>query len=333
MGRAQERIMQLRRELYDTDEFHVKDTNTLQEHIDKEIGCGHVDRRTTYSDIDVVKQFSPDPVRYSAQAGGYYMEHGITPIDFLMMVERVAQSEILDETEIDRINELIEMQLYPEARKKLKSGIAVRFDRMVPRGDVCYTMRVLISAMEERKRIRFQYEIFDRHFRLIPKHDGQWYDISSYRFHFDDNTVYVYAGDATAGKKKTFRVERMVGVFMSDETMEKAEKYYGKRSEEEIRRQVNESVLHFDGDPIRLVLAVTYEPFIMEELWRMSRGTAKTTAEIDENTIRVEFDTRRGEPLFRMLASYADLIKVESPREVAEDIRNLLRSAKRTYGL
>ena len=120
---------------------------------------------------------------------------------------------------------------------------------------------------------------------------------------------------------------------MSDETMEKAEKYYGKQSEEEIRRQVNESVLHFDGDPIRLVLAVTYEPFIMEELWRMSRGTAKTTAEIDENTIRVEFDTRRGEPLFRMLASYADLIKVESPQEVAEDIRNLLRSAKRTYGL
>ena len=96
---------------------------------------------------------------------------------------------------------------------------------------------------------------------------------------------------------------------------------------------MNESVLHFDGEPIRLVLAVTYKPFIMEELWKMSRGTAKTTAEIDENTIRVEFDVRKGEPLVRVLASYADLIRVESPQEVAEDIQNLLHSAKRTYGI
>ena len=333
MGRAQERILQMQRELYDTDENHVKNTNMLQARIDEALGCGFVDRRTTYSDIDIVQQFSTERIRYSAQAGGYYMEHGITPMDFLMMTERVAQSEVLDETEIERINELIALQLYPEAKKKLKRGFSVRFDRMTPRGDVYFNMHVMLTAMEEHRRIRFQYEIFDRHFRLVPKHDGQWYDISCYRFHFDSNAVYLYAGDAAAGKKKTFRVERMVGVFMSNEITEKAEKYYGNCSEEEIHRQVNESVLHFDGDPIQLVLAVTYKPFIMEELWKMSRGTAKTTAEIDENTIRVEFDVRKGEPLVRMLASYADLIRVESPEEVAEDIRNLLHSAKRTYGI
>ena len=333
MGKAQERVLQLEREIYRTDEHHPMNEREFQERIDAALRCGFVDRKTMYSDIDVLQEFTEDDIRYSASAGGYYMEHGATPVDFLLLAERFAQYPILDETEVRRINDLIERQLYPDARELVSGGIVVRFDRMMPRGDVCYTMRVLISAMEKRKRVRFQYEIFDRRFRLVPKHDGQWYDISSYRFQFDDNTVYVYAGDAAAQQKKTFRIERMVGVSMSEETMEPAAKYYGSRSEEEIKKQVNESAFHFDGEPVRLVLNVKYEPFVMEVLWNLSRGTARTTEEIDEERIRVEFVTRKSDPLIRMLASYADLIRVESPADVAEDIRNLLLSAKRTYGV
>ena len=333
MGKAQERVLQLEREIYRTDENHPLTEREFQERIDAAIRCGFVDRRTIYSDVDVLQPFCGDAIKYSARAGGYYMEHDVTPLDCLMLAERVGQYPVLGEAEIRRINDLIESRLYPDALSLVTGGIVVRYDRMAPRGDVCYTMRILISAMAERKRVCFQYEIFDLRFSLMPKHGGRWYDVSCYRFQFDDNTVYVYAGDAAAQQKKTFRIERMVRVFVSEETMEPAEKYYGSRSEEELRRQVNESAFHFDGEQVRLVLAVKYEPFIMEILWNLSRGTARTVEEIDEETIRVEFVTRKSDPLVRMLASYGDLIRVESPREVAEDIRNLLHLAKRTYGV
>ena len=152
MGKAQERVLQLEREIYHTDEHHPMNEREFQERIDAALRCGFVDRKTMYADIDVLQEFSEDDIKYSASAGGYYMEHGVTPADFLMLAERVAQSRILDEEEIRRINGLIERQLYPDARKLVHKGIVIRFDRMAPRGDVFYTMRVLISAMEEGRR-------------------------------------------------------------------------------------------------------------------------------------------------------------------------------------
>ena len=331
MGKAQERILQMQHELYFTDEHHTLNEKDLQKRIDKSIRCGLVDRRTVYNDIQILQQYGEEDLEYSEQNHGYYQEHDITPVDFLLMLERVAQSRLLDENDKNRVNGLIEKRLYPDAQELVKRGIAVRHKRMLARGNVNSTLSVLIAAMEKQRRIRFQYEIFDPYFRLVPKHNGQWYNVSCYCFQVDGNAIYVYAGDAEAKKGKTFRVERMVKVAMDESKIEPAEKYYGKQSDCEIRKQVNESVYHFNGESIKLSLAVRYEPFIMEVLWDLSRGTARTVADIAPNTIRVEFCARKSQPLFRVLASYADYIKVESPEEVVEDIRSLIATAKQAY--
>ena len=295
------------------------------------IHCGKVHRTTVYHDIEVFQQITAEVVRYSARLRGYYFEHKDTPLDYLFLSERVAQSKLLTETDVERINELIDRQLYPDARELLKNGYMVRFNRMSPRGDVCYSMSVLITAIEQQKRVTFQYEIFDSHFNLIPKHDGQWYDISCYRFHVDGNAIYVYAGDALSQSRKTFRVEKMKDIAMREEGMEPVEKYYGSKSNEEINRQVNESAFHYNGDLITLSLAVHYKPFIMDVLWELSKGTAKTVEDISPEIVRVEFDVRKSDPLIRELASYADLIRVDEPKDVADEIRHLLMAGNCTY--
>lgn len=331
MGKSQERLLQMEQELYITDEHHVLNSNELQERIDDAIHCGKVHRTTVYHDIEVFQQITAEVVRYSARLRGYFFEHKDTPLDYLFLSERVAQSRILTETDIERINELIDRQLYPDARELLKSGYMVRFNRMSPRGDVCYSMSVLITAIEQQKRVTFQYEIFDSHFNLIPKHDGQWYDISCYRFHVDGNSIYIYAGDTLSQSRKTFRVEKMRNISLNEEGMEPMEKYYGSKSNEEISRQVNESAFHFNGELTTLRLIVKYEPFIMDVLWELSKGTAKTVEDISPGVIRVEFAVRKSDPLIRKLVSYVDLIRVDEPKDVADEIRHLLRAGNCTY--
>lgn len=331
MGKSQERLLQMEQELYSTDEHHVLNSNELQDRIDDVLKCGKVDRGTIYRDIQVFQQITAEVVRYSARLRGYFFEHKDTPLDYLFLSERVAQSRILTEPDIERINELIERQLYPDARELLKSGYMVRFNRMSPHGDVSYTMNILISAIEQQKRVTFQYEIFDSHFKLIPKHDGQWYDISCYRFHVDGNSIYVYAGDALSQSRKTFRVEKMKDIAMREEKMEPIDKYYGSKSSEELNRQVNESAFHYDGELITLSLVVRYKPFIMDVLWELSKGMAKTVEDISPGVVRVEFAVRKSDPLVRKLASYSDLICVDKPKDVADEIRNLLLAGNCTY--
>lgn len=333
MGKAQERLLQMERELFNTDIRHPATVNELMRRIMNALTCEEVDRSTLYRDIAVLQQFHPEIVCHVIKQLGFYTEHEILPSDFLFVAEWIGQSQVLHDDDIHRINGLIEKQLFPEARNTLRKNYTIHCDRKTVRGNVCAAMTVLIAAIEGRKRVRFQYEILDPYFRLIPKHDGQWYDISCYRFEVDEHAVYVYAGDAAAKMKKTFRVERMVKIYMSQDKMEPEETYYGVHSNDEIHRQVNESTFHFDGEPVRLSLAVQYEPYIMEVLNDLSHGTAKTIAEIGDGVYRVVFHTRKSDPLIRNLASYADRIRVESPEEVAEGIRNLILSAKRTYGV
>lgn len=123
----------------------------------------------------------------------------------------------------------------------------------------------------------------------------------------------------------------MKGIEISEEAMEPVEKYYGEKSSEEICRQVNESAFHFDGELIYLSLIVQYRPFIMDVLWELSKGTAKTVEDISPGIIRVEFPIRKSQPLIRELVAYADLIRVDAPRDVAIEVKNLIYMAKYTY--
>lgn len=96
---------------------------------------------------------------------GYYgfpkghMEPGETEQIIKREVLGIAQSKIVDEMCVERINHLIEKSMYPDARNLLKSGYTVRMNRMSSQADISHSVGVLITAMEQRKRIRFQYEI------------------------------------------------------------------------------------------------------------------------------------------------------------------------------
>ena len=154
-------------------------------------------------------------------------------------------------------------------------------------------------VMEHRKRICFQYRNVGAGFDEILRHGGKWYDVSCYRIQVDGNRIYMYVGDAEAKKAKTFRLEHLYRVFVSKEPMESPKLYYGNDPEKEIQRRVNESVFHFDGEPVRLRIIVQYEPFIMEMLLNLSHGRIQKMEDPEDGSKYVWFDTRRSEPLCR----------------------------------
>ncbi|MBO4767649.1 MAG: hypothetical protein J5532_10180 [Lachnospiraceae bacterium] len=70
MGKAQERVLQLEREIYRTDEHHPMSEREFQERINTALRCGFVDRKTMYSDIDVLQEFTEDDIRYCLMENG-----------------------------------------------------------------------------------------------------------------------------------------------------------------------------------------------------------------------------------------------------------------------
>lgn len=86
-----------------------------------------------------------------------------------------------------------------------------------------------------------------------------------------------------------------------------------------------------DGELINLSLIVNYDPDIMEIIWDLNHGRAKTVEEISPGVIRVEFPTHKSDSLIRNLMAYSDYMRVDSPEEIVEEIRDIIRKAKQVY--
>ena len=332
MGSGQDRILAYEKRLNDTDEKHPINERQLQQ-INEELGLDECERRTVYRDVQMIQKHNPEIVRHTMKQRGYYKRHVVSPADCVLTVAQIEQSPWFSEEEVREINALIREHAYPMARECLRRQITVGFDQTQRRGNVRENMSVVLSAMEQRKRICFQYRNVGAGFDEILRHGGKWYDVSCYRIQVDGNRIYMYVGDAEAKKAKTFRLEHLYRVYISKEPMESPKLYYGNDPEKEIQRRVNESVFHFDGEPVRLRIIVQYEPFIMEMLLNLSHGRIQKMEDLEDGSKYVWFDTRRSEPLCRVLVSYADYLRVIEPDEVVADIRKLLSSANRIYDM
>lgn len=333
MGRAMERGFLIERELEDTDIHHPKNAKRIRRNINRIKKLGQVDRRTVYNDVDVLKEVNPNIRSHPVKAYGYYMEHEVQPTDYLLVTERCAQTNLLSEEEVREINQLLDRQMYPDARELLMHDYTVRCEIANRRGNTRDKMTMIIEAMAEKRRIQFQYLVLDRRFNPIPKHDGRWYDVSCYRFQVDSEDVYLYGADADARCTKTFRVNCMHQIRIGSAAMEPAANYYGEGFGDKIYRMVNESVFHFDGKPIRLGIRVRYESYIMEVLYRMFHGRIDSVLIEDEQYEIVWVTTRKSIPLCRMLASYGDILQVVEPEDVIEDIQKHVALISKSYGM
>ena len=71
MGKAQERLLQMERELFNTDIRHPATVNELMRRIMNALTCEEVDRSTLYRDIAVLQQFHPEIVCHVIKQLGF----------------------------------------------------------------------------------------------------------------------------------------------------------------------------------------------------------------------------------------------------------------------
>lgn len=211
------RLLALRDFLYKhTDEFHPATTQKLIEEMAKQGYPGN--RKTIKDDVDVLCKFGMDIITNVSRGNSFYVATREFEIPELkLLVDAVSSSRFIS---VAKSEQLID-KLTSMASEYEKAQIVPRIytdDRIKANNPhLYYIIDKLITAMQEKKKVSFQYGEYDINKNFVRRNDGEIYINSPYGCLWSDDFYYLIGYSEKYGKVVTFRVDRIVELDVLDE--------------------------------------------------------------------------------------------------------------------
>lgn len=211
------RLMALRDFLYKyTDELHPA---TTQELIDEMARQGYPgNRKTIKDDVDVLCKFGMDIITNVSRGNSFYVATREFEIPELkLLVDAVSSSRFISAAKSEQLID----KLTSMASEYEKAQIVPRIytdDRIKANNpQLYYVIDKLISAVQQKKKVSFQYGEYDINKNFVRRNDGEIYINSPYGCLWSDDFYYLIGYSEKHGKVVTFRVDRIVELDILDE--------------------------------------------------------------------------------------------------------------------
>ncbi len=184
------------------------------------------DRRTIYSDIEVLRDFGMDIIKKEDRYGGYFIGSREFELPELKILVDVVQSSgfITEKKSRMLINKLEKLTSVHEATK-LNREVFLK-DRLKGENEsIFYSVDSIYDAMDTDKKISFEYGEWTVNKKFLPKGEGALYSVSPWALIWADENYYLIAFDDKDKKIKHYRVEKMLRIKTLDDTREGKEAF------------------------------------------------------------------------------------------------------------
>lgn len=204
------RILEIFKFLWEnTDENHpatVKDINdSLEKH------SLSADRKTIYKDIDTLIDYGVDIVVNRLRSNEYYIGDRIFELSELkMLVDQVQSAKFISRKKSKELIEKISKFAGKEQKAILGRELYVSDRVKMTNEQIYYIIDGIQRAMEENKKISFQYSEYLPNKKKVAKHNGQVYTLSPYGLMWNEDNYYVVGYSERHGKIVNFRVDRIM---------------------------------------------------------------------------------------------------------------------------
>ncbi|MCR5596223.1 MAG: WYL domain-containing protein [Lachnospiraceae bacterium] len=185
------------------------------------------ERKSIYSDIDELDNMGLEIVK---EKDGRDFVYRVVSRTF-----ELAEIKLL----IDSIqaSRFITLKKSRELINKLKTQVscyeAIQLQRQVFINDriktmnesIYYSVDAIHSAIAENKKIRFLYCSWDTDKKLVPRKNGEFYEVSPWALVWADENYYLIAYDSEADKIKHYRVDKMLKIGQAESRREGRDKF------------------------------------------------------------------------------------------------------------
>ena len=210
------RLLMLIKLLQDhTDEDHPVSTRDIMAYY-KENGMSS-DRKTLDADIKLLQEQGFDLIKIKSSPNKYYIASREFELPELkLLIDAVQSSRFITEKKSRELSKKLAGLASAEQAKELDRHTGVNGRAKSTNEKQLYTVDTITKAINEKKKIRYQYQEYDGRKRKVLRNNGEEYVLSPYMLYWNEDFYYVVGYSDKRETITAFRVDRIINIEITD---------------------------------------------------------------------------------------------------------------------
>lgn len=306
-----------------TDENHMVTTQDIIQYL--EANDITVERKTVYSDIELLTEYGMDIIKVKERTNAYYLaSRQFELAELKLLVDSVQSSKFITTKKSRELIGKLETLCSKNEAKQLHRQVVVTNRNKTVNENIYYNVDMIYNAIEENVKVCFQYFEWSVNKEMKLRRGGKFYEVSPWLLTWDDENYYLIAFDGDSGIIKHYRVDKMLKIRLS------VDKREGKEAFEnfDIAAYSRKTFGMFAGEEETVTLCCKKEltGVIID---RFGKDVTMRPKEEDEILVRVNVAVSR--QFFGWLAGLGAAVKVESPERIATKYQDYLKEILEQY--
>ncbi len=306
-----------------TDEEHAA---TMAEIIDYLALHGiTAERKSIYSDMDVLSDFGMDIIRIKERPGGYYLaSRQFELAELKVLVDAVQSSKFITSKKSSELIAKLETLCSHAQARQLHRQVVVTNRNKAANENIYYNVDLIYNAISENAKIRFQYFEWSADKEMRLRRDGSFYVVSPWLLTWDDENYYLIAYDERSRMIRHYRVDKMLRLGLLDERREGK----GQFDDFDIAAYSRKTFGMFAGEEETVTLTCD-ESLTGVMIDRFGKEIAMRRREDEKIQVRVQVAVSR--QFFGWVTGLGPSVKIDGPARVAQAYRKYLQEILEQY--
>ncbi|MBR2522011.1 MAG: WYL domain-containing protein [Coriobacteriales bacterium] len=276
------------------------------------------ERKSIYRDIDVLREFGCNietrqrcPVEYELVRDGLGLD------ELMLLIDAVQGCRFITERMSNQLTKAIGGLASISEREKLDKRVHVDGRIKSKNESVFFNLDRIHEAMQKRRKVSFLYYKHDVNFDRVSQHDGKYRTHTPVQVIFSDGFYYLVAWNDDYEDFRTYRIDRMNLLQVSDEPATRDRRISNYRYEDFAQQAFG----MFHGDPVTVTLLV--EANAVDSI--VDRFGENVTSFVKDGKAEVHVKVRKSQQFFGWVAGFNNDVKIVAPESVVEEYRDWLR--------
>ena len=307
-----------------SDENHPVSTQKLISELEKQDILA--ERKSIYNDIAVLVDYGYDIVTIKSRTnGGYYLGNREFELaELKLLVDAVLASKFITLKKSNALIQKLESFVSNYDGKQLQRQVYVKNRIKTSNESIYYNVDYIHKALQNNKKIEFQYSEWNISKKSSLKKDGKKYLVSPWALSWNDENYYLIAFDATAGILKHYRVDKMIGICIKEENREGTEFF----QKTDIAEYENKTFGMFGG--LEEIVSIQFDNQLIGVV--IDRfGKEIDIRKRDENTFSIRIKIAVSNQFFGWLTGLGTGTLILGPSSVIENYRQYLEKISLQY--
>lgn len=307
-----------------TDEEHGVTTSDIIDYL-AEHGI-KAERKTVYADLNTLKEYGYEISKEKKDGNYYYtlLNRDFQLPELKLLVDAVQASKFISAKKSSELIKKIENLASVYQAKQLQRQVFVSNRIKTNYENVYYNVDELNLAINENRKIKFDYYEWNLSKEMVLRKNGHKNDISPWSLAWDDENYYLVAFDGNSGIIKHYRVDKMRKIEILDEARDGREEF----EEFDAAKYAKKVFGMFTGDEQRVKIQFANK-LIGVVIDRFGQDIMIIPKGVDQFVVNV--NVKVSNMFLGWIIGLGDGAKILEPESVVDEVKQITERLKEQY--